>query len=153
MERTSRVTRDLVLRNAYSLCGVPYQYGGDSIVFGLDCSGFVRRILQIQRLLPRDKDYNSQMLFDYFTGKTLTQDVDCTTEELSPANLMFFGRDNHHIHHVAFIIDANHILEVAHGGRKIRALGEALAADAKVTVSDINRLPDRIAVVDPFVLS
>ena len=144
--------RDQLLRYAYQSIGVPYQYGGDDLSLGVDCSGFVRLVLQRFDLLPSG-DYSAQMLFDYYRERHVQ------TKEPRPGNVIFFGRNARHsngtihcdrVQHVALVIDHCQMLEVGGGNSQTKSLATALARDARVKISMLNRRPDRVAIIDPF---
>lgn len=74
--------------------GLPYTWGGRSS-FGYDCSGFVQMLyshLGVQ--LPRDS--NQQILDPRF--KT------CAIEQIEPGDLLFYGKSEHRIMHVALAL-------------------------------------------------
>lgn len=74
--------------------GLPYTWGGRSS-FGYDCSGFVQMLYgQIRILLPRNS--HQQVVDSRF--KTIRM------EELEPGDLIFFGKDEGHIGHVALYL-------------------------------------------------
>lgn len=134
--------RQRLLYYAHSLMGTPYYYGGNHVVTGFDCGGFVNLVLRRFRLVPK-KDHNSAMLFDLFNRHQ--------TDELDPGNLIFYGKSKTAIKHVAFVIDEHRILECGRGTPKTKDLATALHQGACVQVSVIDRPPSkRIAVVDPF---
>lgn len=71
--------------------GLPYTWGGRSS-FGYDCSGFVQMLYShLDILLPRDS--HQQILDPRF--KT------CEIDQLEPGDLLFFGKAEHRILHVA----------------------------------------------------
>ncbi len=133
--------RDEMIRYAYKFRGVPYQWGGDSLSTGVDCSGFTRQVLQEFELLP-DGDYSAQGLFNHYS--------DFVTKGMKPGNLIFFGKNDTSISHVGMIVDHTRMIEVAVGDSRTRTLASALTRDAKVCISMIGRRADCIAVADPF---
>ena len=144
--------RDQLLRYAYQSIGVPYQWGGDDLRLGIDCSGFARLVLQKFDLLPAG-DYSSQMLFDYF------QERGVQTKELRPGNVIFFGRSAwqnngtiycNKVRHVALVIDHCYMIEVGGGNSLTRSLASALANHACVKVSRLIKRSDKVAIIDPF---
>ena len=148
------MSRDQFVRDAYQFVGVPYRYGGNDLTIGVDCSGFVNGVLRRFNLVP-DLDHNCAMLYDYFTGATEENAIDCRTQYLAPGNLLFFkGRGGWHIAiYIGIVKDVETMIEAAGGTSKTATLADALNRDACVRLSNINRRKDRIAIVDPFILA
>lgn len=135
--------RDQLLRYAYQSIGVPYQYGGDDLKLGVDCSGFVRLALQQFDLLPPG-DYNAQMLFDHYSNRGVQ------TKEFRPGNVIFFGWRESRITHVAILVDHSRMIEVGGGNSQTKSLASALSRSACVKISMLNRRSDKVAIIDPF---
>jgi hypothetical protein len=133
--------RDEMIRYAYMHRGVPYQWGGDGLSTGLDCSGFVRCVLQEFELLP-DGDYDAQMLLEHYS--------DYKTRRMKPGNLIFFGDDDSSITHVGILIDHMRMIDASKGNSRTKSLGTALSRGAGVRVAMLNSRANRVAVVDPF---
>lgn len=134
--------RQRLLYYAYTLIGTPYYYGGNHVVTGFDCSGFVNLVLKRFRLVPQ-QDHNSQMLLDLFRQHQ--------TDQIEPGNLIFYGKGQSVIRHVAILIDEHLILECGRGTSRTKDLATAIHQRACVQVSAIDRPPSRmIAIVNPF---
>ncbi len=133
--------RDEMIRHAYKHHGVPYQWGGDGLSTGLDCSGFVRCVLQEFELLP-DGDYDAQMLLEHYS--------DYKTRRMKPGNLIFFGDNDSSITHVGILIDHMRMIDASKGNSRTKSLGTALSRGAGVRVAMLNSRANRVAVVDPF---
>jgi hypothetical protein len=133
--------RDEMIRYAYMHRGVPYQWGGDGLSTGLDCSGFVRCVLQEFELLP-DGDYDAQMLLEHYS--------DYKTRRMKPGNLIFFGEDDSSITHVGILVDHMRMIDASKGNSRTKSLGTALSRGAGVRVAMLNSRANRVAVVDPF---
>jgi cell wall-associated NlpC family hydrolase len=142
MEEDMDQFRNQVLLYAYKSIGVPYQYGMDDLALGVDCSGFVRLVLQHFQLIPPG-DYSAQTLYDHFTGGKKIVD------EIQPACLLFFGKSNKQISHVGLAIDKDRMLEAAGGTSDTASLGVAIIKNAFVRVSEIGRRYDLVAIADP----
>ena len=142
--------RDKMLRFAWQSRGVLYEFGGDDLSRGVDCSGFVRCVLQqfgieqnIELLPPGD--YSAQMLYDHYRA--------AVTQAMQPGNLIFFGSAvgaKPRIVHVAFLIDDKLMLEAAGGSSSTREVRQAIARNACVKYSLISRRADRVAICNPF---
>lgn len=86
-----RSTKEDLVELSKNYLGLPYTWGGRSS-FGYDCSGFVQMLYsQIGIQLPRDS--KQQVLDERFQVINLDQ--------LELGDLIFFGRSEHHIRHVA----------------------------------------------------
>ena len=91
-----------MIDNAKKLLGVPYLWGGRTVM-GIDCSGFVQLCARSAGLLlPRDasKQINCGELV-YFLQETL------------PGDLAFFGNENGAITHVGIIIGNEQIIHAS----------------------------------------
>jgi hypothetical protein len=83
--------------------GLPYTWGGRSS-FGYDCSGFVQMLYRhIGINLPRDSK-------DQVHDQRL-QPIDI--EQVAPGDLLFFGKSEHRIMHVAMAINNSRFIHVS----------------------------------------
>jgi len=89
--------------------GTPYVWGGNDITKGVDCSGFVCEITRSVGLLD-DRDLTAQGLYDYYVNKSRGSGIDRNS-------LLFFGRDNENITHVAIAINYSLMVEAGGEGR------------------------------------
>lgn len=75
--------RQTIIQAAYSLMGVPYQWGG-STALGIDCSGFAQLTHRLAGLqIPRDAD------MQFNAGKP-------AASPFQPGDLLFFGSERGH---------------------------------------------------------
>jgi len=104
--------RDIIIKLAKSLIGVPYLWGGKSS-FGYDCSGFVQMVLKTAGIsIARDTREQIQ-----------TKGLDkISINEAQPGDLMFFSKNNR-INHVAFSLGNSKIIHCS-GEVKIESLKE-----------------------------
>ena len=63
MKSSTEVLYDYLI----SMLGVPYKYGGNNRLTGLDCSGLVIDFKKAEGKLPFVFDTNAQGLYDHFT--------------------------------------------------------------------------------------
>ena len=97
---------ELMIKNAKKLLGVPYLWGGRTVM-GIDCSGFVQLCARSAgMMLPRDA----------------SQQVGCGEpvyflQETMPGDLAFFGNEEGHITHVGILIGDEQII---HASGKVR---------------------------------
>src|SRR3990172_6729299 len=116
-----------LLEYAKSFIGLPYRWGGDDPIEGMDCSGLVQEILASVGMDPPG-DQTAQKLYDHFS---LHGKIGVYGEELVGA-LAFFGPDNKHISHVAFCIDQYRMIEAGGGGSQTKTREDAAKQNAFV---------------------
>ena len=103
---TSSISRtdkaNMVVSKARSYLGVPYKYGGTTVM-GMDCSGLLMRSFEtIDVYIPRTAKEQSK------TGKSIGR------SELRPGDLVFFSKNNNglkvsHAGMLTMVKDRNHI--------------------------------------------
>ena len=122
-------------------CGVPYVWGGASIISGVDCSGYVQIVLEKYGLDPKG-DQTAQALYDHFLN-TKTG-VPILKPYIELGNLLFFGSSIKNITHVAIAVSTYRMVEAGGGGRNTTSIEIARRQGAKVRVSNINSRKDYI---------
>ncbi len=96
----------LMIANAKKLLGVPYLWGGRTVM-GIDCSGFVQLCARSAGLiLPRDASQQAQC-----------GEVVYFLQETQPGDLAFFGNDEGRITHVGILFGDEQII---HASGKVR---------------------------------
>lgn len=84
---------NIAAQTAERFVGVPYRWGGDNVVEGMDCSGFVKAVFYLIGLnIPR----TSQEQFN--AGTELSK------EDIQPGDLVFFGKGSRKITHVGMYL-------------------------------------------------
>jgi len=132
--------RAFALKYAEKFIRVLYEWGGDNPL-GLDCSGFVGLVLRAVGLLRNGEDLTSQEMLDKFARYGVEKPV--------PGCLVFYGRSNREIEHVAIMVDDFHILEAGGGDSKTISPEKADEKNAFVRARPYDyRKP--VAFVDPF---
>jgi cell wall-associated NlpC family hydrolase len=108
-----RDTKDMgaiAARTAERFVGIPYRWGGENVVDGMDCSGFVRAVYNLCGLsIPRTSR-------DQFkAGEPVVKD------DLRDGDLVFFGSSEDSINHVGIYVGGNRFVHAPKRGEEIRA--------------------------------
>lgn len=99
----------IVARTAERFVGIPYQWGGNTVVDGLDCSGFVRAVYNLCGVnIPR----TSREQFKTGTSVTLT--------DLRDGDLVFFGTSEQSINHVGIYVGGGRFVHAPRRGEDIK---------------------------------
>ena len=100
----------IAARTAERFVGIPYRWGGENVVDGMDCSGFVRAVYNLCGLnIPRTSR-------DQFKAG----DPVGSKEELRDGDLVFFGSSQDAINHVGIYIGNNRFVHAPRRGEEIR---------------------------------
>lgn len=92
---------------ALRFIGTKYTWGGNTKEQGLDCSGLVCEVLKANGSISNSKDYSSQQLFNLLISGKLDRDIP----------LVFYGKNEERVSHVAILYDQNFVIEAAGEGR------------------------------------
>lgn len=96
-------------RTAERFVGIPYRWGGDTVVEGMDCSGFVRAVYNLCGVnIPRTS--REQFRVGEGVGRNDLQDGD----------LVFFGSSEESINHVGIYVGAGKFVHAPRRGEEIR---------------------------------
>jgi len=99
----------IAARTAERFVGIPYKWGGDNVVDGMDCSGFVRAVYNLCGLsIPRTSR-------DQFTAGDLV-----TKDDLKDGDLVFFGASVDAINHVGIYVGNGKFVHAPRRGEEIR---------------------------------
>ena len=129
-----------LLSVAYSCLNVPYVYGGNNPLTGLDCSGLMLWILKSTgHILP---DMTAQGIFDHFHDKGRWSSYTC-------GSLCFFGQATNKITHVGMFIDQYRFIEAGGGDSACTTKEIAAIKGACVRISHIKLRKDLVAIVKP----
>lgn len=127
---------------AMSYLGVPYIWGGDNAISGLDCSGFIQKVLSQFSLgvvnLDPSGDQTAQGLYDKFSKNNLRITI-------GPDSILFFGDSRSNITHVALALNNEVMIEAAPGSHLCKTLEDAVRLEARVRIAPITRRKDLIA--------
>jgi cell wall-associated NlpC family hydrolase len=111
-QKTAKNEKDMgaiAARTAERFVGIPYRWGGDNVVDGMDCSGFVRAVYNLCGLsIPRtSRD-------QYRAGGPVTKD------NLQDGDLVFFGSSEEKINHVGIYVGSGRFVHAPRRGEDIR---------------------------------
>lgn len=99
----------IAARTAERFVGIPYRWGGDNVVDGMDCSGFVRAVYNLCGLsIPRSSR-------DQFKAGDLV-----TKDDLKDGDLVFFGSSADNINHVGIYVGGGKFVHAPRRGEEIR---------------------------------
>jgi hypothetical protein len=99
----------IAARTAERFVGIPYQWGGDNVVEGMDCSGFVRAVYNLCGLsIPRTSR-------DQFKAGDLVE-----KDDLKDGDLVFFGSSADKINHVGIYVGGGKFVHAPRRGEEIR---------------------------------
>jgi cell wall-associated NlpC family hydrolase len=110
--KSSKDNKDMgaiAARTAERFVGIPYRWGGDNVVEGMDCSGFVRAVYNLCGLsIPRTSH-------DQFkAGDAVSKD------DLRDGDLVFFGSSADKINHVGIYVGEGKFVHAPRRGEEIR---------------------------------
>ncbi len=135
---------------AMTFLGTNYLWGGDDPMKGYDCSGLVQEILASVGMDPRG-DQTAQALYDHFSKDTWPplKVVGTSLSTPQPGALVFYGRSNQKISHVAFAIDAKRVVEAGGGNSKTVDAEVAAKQNAYIRQRPYDRRTDIVAIILP----
>lgn len=100
----------IAARTAERFVGIPYRWGGENVVDGMDCSGFVRAVYNLCGFsIPRTSREQ------YKTGDPVQKG------DLRDGDLVFFGSAEESINHVGIYVGGNRFVHAPRRGEEIRA--------------------------------
>lgn len=129
-------TKKLAQEYLFQFIGIPYKWGGDDPMEGLDCSGLTLEFLNaFHQKIP---DTTAAGLYQMFQkNRVMTPEF---------GTLVFFGTP---VSHVAIALNDYLMIEAGGGGSKTVDLKSASEANAFVRVRPINRRNDIVALCHP----
>lgn len=107
---------------ALKFVGRPYIWGGDGsgkCGGGFDCSGLVLECLWAFGVLPNG-DLTAQGIYDTLYNEHIWASVD--KARVKPDDILFFGKGDEHITHVAIAIGNGLMVEAGGGGSKCKTV-------------------------------
>jgi len=110
--KTARGEKDMgaiAARTAERFVGIPYRWGGDNVVEGMDCSGFVRAVYNLCGVsIPRTSREQ------YTAGDQVSRD------DLRDGDLVFFGSSEDKINHVGIFVGNGKFVHAPRRGEEIK---------------------------------
>lgn len=109
VDKQDRDMGAIAARTAERFVGIPYRWGGNNVVDGMDCSGFVRAVYNLCGLsIPRtSRD-------QYKAGDQVAK------EDLKDGDLVFFGSAADSISHVGIYVGDGKFVHAPRRGEEIR---------------------------------
>jgi cell wall-associated NlpC family hydrolase len=99
----------IAARTAERFVGIPYRWGGDNVVEGMDCSGFVRAVYNLCGVnIPRTSREQ------FHVGDAIAKD------DLMDGDLVFFGSSAESINHVGIYVGNNRFVHAPRRGDEIK---------------------------------
>ncbi|MBP1728615.1 MAG: peptidoglycan-binding lipoprotein [Deltaproteobacteria bacterium] len=99
----------IAARTAERFVGIPYRWGGDNVVEGMDCSGFVRAVYNLCGInIPRTSAEQ------FRAGDRIPR------EELKDGDLVFFGASVDKINHVGIYVGNGRFVHAPRRGDEIK---------------------------------
>lgn len=127
---------------ALKFVGHPYIWGGDGsgkCAGGFDCSGLVLECLQAFGIIQQI-DLTAQGIYDILYSQLIWSTPGRGKEK--PDDVLFFGKDDKHITHVAICIGGGLMVEAGGGGSKCKT---AATSTGMVRVRPISWRKDLVA--------
>ena len=133
--------RDLAIKIAWKMWGMPYIWGGDDSIAGFDCSGMVIEILKSVGKLPRDGDWTAHSLYKMFQARIVT---------MPHAGCLVFWGSSDHITHIEMMLDDLRTIGASGGGSRTQTEKDAIVQNAYVKIRPLAGRRNLVAIVDPF---
>lgn len=138
---TNEDLRFVAIEIAWRMWGLPYIWGGDDPIAGMDCSGMQVEILQSVGLLPAG-DWSAAGLWGVFADREIYPP--------KPGALVFFANNKGDIVHVEMCIGDGLSIGAAGGGSRTKNTADASMQNAYVKIRPINRGRPIKGYLDPF---
>lgn len=99
----------IAARTAERFVGIPYRWGGDTVVDGMDCSGFARAVYNLCGVnIPRT------------SGEQFKIGQEIARNELTDGDLVFFANSENRINHVGIYVGAGRFVHAPKRGEDIK---------------------------------
>ena len=134
------MTRETFIHAALTFLHVPYIWGGDDPIRGLDCSGLAQELLAILGL-DQAGDQTAHALYQHML-KTGADGV------IDTGSLVFYGTKQS-VSHVGMILQGDIMIEAGGGGSKTTSEQAAIDQNAFVRLRPFTRRKDLVGVWQP----
>jgi len=128
---------------ALNFIGIPYIYGGNSPIEGLDCSGLVLEALRCEGHVHKE-DMTAKDLYRFLKSKNW---YNVQREKVTEGDIIFFGNSLDNISHVAIALNNYQLLEAGGGDASTISRAEAIKKNAFVRIRPISNRQDLIAIL------
>lgn len=141
--------RDAALIVWESFLNLPYKWGGDDPIDGVDCSGLALEGLKAVGLVPRELDVTADSLLRQ-TFANLPRVTD--ERRLRAGMLVFWGHPGRAVHHVEIVwaVFSDRVLTIGASGGGSKTVDRAAAIQSNAFVKIRRVTPGWIAAIDPF---
>ena len=129
-----------------SFLNIPYRWGGDDPLDGVDCSGLVLEGLKAVGIVPRELDTTADGLLNV-TFKSATRVTD--PHQLRPGMLVFWGVPIRHVE-IVWQVFPDRVLTIGASGGGSATVDRAAAVQQNAYVKIRRVTPGWLAAVDPF---
>jgi len=129
----------LIVRYAFTFVGLPYRWGGDDPILGMDCSGLALEVLAAFGF--KHPDMTAAGLYIWCKTSRFR-------EEIRPGSLVFFGKSGN-ISHVGIAVNSDLMIEAGGGGSSTTSLEAAAKENAYVRLRPIRSRPDFVGAYYP----
>lgn len=139
--------RDAALYVWESYLNVPYKWGGDDPMDGLDCSGLVLEGLKAVGLVPREADFTADQLLNVVFRALPRYRLD---SELHPGMLVFWGDPRVTHVEIVWAVIGDRVLTIGASGGGSRTVDRVMAARQNAYVKIRRITPQWLAAIDPL---
>jgi cell wall-associated NlpC family hydrolase len=133
MENERMYSQVVLYDYAMRMVGLPYRWGGNDLVDGLDCSGLCVELLQSVGILPKDFDSSAAGLWSFPAFSK--------ADTARFGSLAYFGLLTS-VTHIGFCLNETLMLEAGGGGSKTTSREAAAEQNAYVKIRPIKSRKD-----------
>jgi cell wall-associated NlpC family hydrolase len=133
---------ELFIDYAMRFIGVPYKWGGENPISGMDCSGLVSECLNSFGIIPGR--HTAQSIYE-------SLDLRSTHNSYKPGAIVFFGDSLTDITHVAILVSPWLVIEAGGGDHKTLTKEDADLANAFVRIRPLRSRKGLVACLFPSV--
>lgn len=141
------VNIDIITKYAMSMLNIPYKWGGQSPLDGLDCSGFIIQLLVAGGIVDTEYDNTADGLY------RMAKDLDRHNHEIpSEGSLIFFGTEEK-ITHIGYALNNKTIIHAGGGSSRLKGDGwkdMAKLMDARIKIQPYNYRLDVVSIRNIF---